>query len=214
MAKTFLASDGDIKAVLRTLVASPEFNSKKYFRNKVKTPMEFLTSAYRSTLTEPTNPQPLVNQMRQMGMELYHALPPTGYNITADKWMNTSALVDRLNFAVQLTYNRLPEQKFDGAKVVALGLLSEQQPTAQAEKQTGTEVALSILESTLIGGEVSAKTNELMHQQIAQWTAQTSPQAGGQIVPNAQGGTQSAGPDELLNRMAALVMGSPEFQMR
>jgi hypothetical protein len=57
---------------------------------------------------------------------------------------------------------------------------------------------------------VSAKTNELMHTQIAQWMAQANPQAGG---ANAQG-AQSAGPDELLNRMAALVMGSPEFQMR
>jgi uncharacterized protein (DUF1800 family) len=209
MAKTFLASDGDIKAVLRTLAASPEFNSKKYFRNKVKTPMEFLTSAYRSTLTEPTNPQPLVNQMKQMGMELYHALPPTGYAITSDRWMNTNALVDRLNFAVQLTYNRLPEQKFDGSKVVALGVLSEQQPPALAEKQAGTDAALRLLESTMIAGEVSAKTNELMHTQIAQWTA--NPQAGGAA---AQGGVQGAGPDELLNRMAALVMGSPEFQMR
>ena len=204
MAKTFLASDGDIKAVLRTLVASPEFNSKKYFRNKVKTPMEFLTSAYRNTMTDPTNPQPLVNNMRQMGMGLYQALPPTGYSITADKWMNTGALVDRLNFAVQLTYNRLPEQKFDGAKVVALGLLSEEQPPAQTDKQTGTDAALRLLESTMIGGEVSAKTNELMHTQIAQWTAQVNPQTG----------AQGAGPDELLNRMAALVMGSPEFQMR
>ena len=214
MTNTFLTSDGDIKAVLRTMVASPEFNSKKYFRNKVKTPMEFLTSAYRSTLTEPTNLQPLVNNMRQMGMELYHALPPTGYKITADKWMNTGALVDRLNFAVQLTYNRLPEQKFDGPKVVALGLLSEQLPSTQMEKQTRTDAALIILESTMIGGEVSAKTNELMHQQIAQWTAQAntlSTQGAGRI---AQAGAQSVGPDELLNRMTALVMGSPEFQMR
>jgi hypothetical protein len=89
--------------------------------------------------------------------------------------------------------------------------LSEEQPTAQAEKQTGTDAALRLLESTMIGGEVSAKTNELMHQQIAQWTAQANPQSGG---PGAQAGVQGAGPDELLNRMAALVMGSPEFQMR
>jgi len=209
MAKTFLSSDGDIKAVLRTLVASPEFNSKKYFRNKVKTPMEFLTSAYRSTMTEPTNPQPLVNQMRQMGMELFHALPPTGYAVTAEKWMNTNALVDRLNFAVQLTYNRVPDQKFDGAKVVALGLLNEQQ--TPVEKQTGTDAALSILESTMIGSEISAKTNALMHQQIAQWTAQSNTQAGG---ANRQAAAQNVGPDDLLNRMTAMLMGSPEFQMR
>ena len=63
--------------------------------------MEFLTSAYRATATEPTNPGALVNTMRTMGMPLYNALPPTGYYITADKWMNTGALVDRLNFAGQ-----------------------------------------------------------------------------------------------------------------
>jgi uncharacterized protein (DUF1800 family) len=207
MAKTFLSSDGDIKAVLRTLAASPEFNSKKDFRNKVKTPMEFLTSAYRTTLTEPTNPAPLVFTMRQMGMELYHALPPTGYGITADKWMNTNALVDRLNFAAQLTSGRFGDQKFDAAKVVAMGLLSEQLPSAQAEKQTGTEVALKILESTLVGGEVSVKTNDLIHQQLAQANGQVS-------GANTQGDGQGANPGDVLNRMAALVMGSPEFQMR
>ncbi len=215
MAKTFLASDGDIKEVLRTLVASPEFNSKKYFRNKVKTPMEFLASAYRTTLTDPSNPGALVNRCGRWGWGSTRRCRRPATDITADKWMNTSALVDRLNFALQLTTNRLPEQKFDGAKVVALGLLSEEQPPMQTEKQTGTDAALKILQSTMIGGEVSAKTNELMHQQIAQWTAQANPLAGGAgAQAGLQVGTQSAGPDELLNRMAALVMGSPEFQMR
>ena len=175
MAKTFLASDGDIKAVLRTLVESPEFNSTKYFRNKVKTPMEFLASAYRSTLTDPSNPGALVNTMRAMGMPLYYALPPTGYYITADKWMNTGALVDRLNFAYQLTNGKFAGQKFEAAKVVALGLLSEppepQRPTTASVRQeparysdatwtvpspaaqtasSGADVTLTVLESTLI----------------------------------------------------------------
>ena len=194
MAKTFLASGGDIKAVLRTLVTSPEFNSKKYFRNKVKTPMEFLASAYRTTMTDPSNPGALVNTMRNMGMPLYFALPPTGYYITADKWMNTSALVDRLNFAYQLTNSKFANQKFDAAKVVALGLMSEQSlppqvasaapprpapatyaeatlnetaPAAKAATPSGTEIALKVLEATLIGGEVSSQTNQLIHQQIA-----------------------------------------------
>ena len=138
MAKTFLASDGDIKAVLRTLVASPEFNSHKYFRNKVKTPMEFLASAYRTTVTDPSNPGALVNTIKSMGMPLYNALPPTGYYITADHWMNTSALVDRLNFAYQLTNSKFANQKFDAAKVVALGLLSEQ--TLPTQTATATSV--------------------------------------------------------------------------
>jgi uncharacterized protein (DUF1800 family) len=204
MAATFLASDGDIKAVLRTLVASPEFNSRKYFRNKVKTPMEFLASAYRTTLTDPSNPGALVNTMKTMGMPLYYALSPTGYYITADHWMNSSALVDRLNFAYQLTNGKFANQKFDAPKVVALGLLSEgagtattnPSATATADVPPGTEIALRVLEGTLIAGDVSAKTNELIHQQIA------------------QAEQQGTAPGDMLNLLTALVMGSPEFQVQ
>jgi len=227
MANTFLASDGDIKAVLKTLVASPEFNSKKYFRNKVKTPMEFLASAFRTTLTDPSNPGALTNTMKQMGMELYRALPPTGYYITADHWMNTSALVDRLNFAYQLTNSKFANQKFDAAKVLALGLMSERSlpaqvastapaphttkatyteavmtsptpPTAQPATPAGTDIALHVLESTLIGGEVSSQTNLLIHKQLDQ------------PAP----GQPAATPSDTLNLLTALVMGSPEFQLR
>jgi uncharacterized protein (DUF1800 family) len=223
MAKTFLASDGDIKAALRTLVVSPEFNSRQYFRNKVKTPMEFLTSAYRTTLTDPSNPGALVNSMRNMGMPLYFALPPTGYYITADHWMNTGALVDRLNFAYQLTSGKFANQKFDTPKVVALGLMSEQAlspetanaetarpvragfaeaaltettPSPQAQTPAGAEIALKVLESTLIGGEVSEHTNQSIHQQLA------------------QASEQNTNPGDMLNLLTALVMGSPEFQVR
>jgi uncharacterized protein (DUF1800 family) len=223
MAKTFLASGGDIKDVLRTLVASPEFNSKKYFRNKVKTPMEFLASAYRTTMTDPSNPGALVYTIHTMGMELYHALPPTGYYITADHWMNTSALVDRLNFAYQLTNGKFGNQKFDAAKVVAMGLLSQKtllvqmasaapakpakasfteatmtETVAAAPVPTpaGTDIALKVLESTLVGGEVSAQTNALIHKQID--------------LANQQG----TSPVDMLNLLTALVMGSPEFQVR
>jgi uncharacterized protein (DUF1800 family) len=223
MAKTFLTSDGDIKAVLRTLVASPEFNSRKYFRNKVKTPMEFLASAYRTTLTDPSTPGALVNTVKNMGMPLYYALPPTGYYITADKWMNTSALVDRLNFAYQLTNGKFANQKFDAPKIVALGLMSEPSapaesasaadpcpahaafaeatltettPTSEPASSSGTEIALKVLESTLIGSDVSAKTNDLIHQQLV------------------QANDQHTAPSDMLNLLTALVMGSPEFQLR
>jgi len=199
MAATFLANDGDIKAVLRTMVASPEFNSRKYFRNKVKTPMEFLTSAYRATLTDPTNPGALVNTMRTMGMPLYNALPPTGYYITADKWMNTGALVDRLNFAVQLTGGNYGGQKFDAAKVVALGLMSEPAEEVQGatgDSTSGMEIALRVLQQTLVGGDVSAKTNALIHEQM----------------DDAK--QKATKPGDLLNLLTALMMGSPEFQVR
>lgn len=213
MAATYLSTDGDIKAILRTLVQSPEFNSRKYFRNKVKTPMEFLASAFRTTATDPANPSALVNSIKSMGMPLYYALPPTGYYITADHWMNSSALVDRLNFAYSLTGNKFANQKFDSAHVLALGLMVQPAATVQtthhprytetvltadvpSTETTGPDIALHVIESTLIGGEVSSQTNQLIHKQIAGLTTPATP------------------PTDTLNLLTALVMGSPEFQLR
>jgi uncharacterized protein (DUF1800 family) len=226
MAKTYLASDGDIKAVLRTLVSSPEFNSKKYFRNKVKTPVEFVASAFRSTGTDPANPGALTNTIKTMGMPLYYALPPTGYYITADQWMNTGALVDRLNFAYQLTTGKFYNLKFDSPRLLALGLMTDTgaisatapvtvakdprpkySPATMTEtappvgtpsmgaSTPGAEVALHVLESTLIGGQASAQTNLLIHKQLDEQPV-------------------TASPTDTLNLLTALVMGSPEFQFR
>jgi uncharacterized protein (DUF1800 family) len=230
LAKVYLVSNGDIKTVLRALIASPEFNSRQYFHNKVKTPVEFVASAFRTTATEPSNPGALVNTIKTMGMPLYNALPPTGYYLTADQWMNSSALVDRLNFAYQLTNGKFANQKFDAPRLLAMGLLSpsgagnfagsggakvvsapvkdgdvklvgvasvpstapvETHPVAASQ---GAEVALRVLEATMIGPAVSAQTNQLIDKQMEQ-------QAG-------------AGPGDTLNLLTALVMGSPEFQMR
>ena len=217
MTATYLTSDGDIKAVLRTLVASPEFNSHRYFRNKVKTPFEFVVSAFRATATDPQNPGGIAYQLdRLFGEPLYRALPPTGYYITADHWMNTQSLLERLNFADQLTKGKFPGQKFDATRVLALGLMSDrtvaaaaavpvpvrahEQPAAleqtavPAGPSQGSELALRVLEGTLISGELSPNTDRFVHQQLA-----------------AQG---SANPADTLNLLTALLLGSPEFQLR
>jgi uncharacterized protein (DUF1800 family) len=203
MAATYMKTDGDIKAILRTLVESPEFNSTKYFRNKVKTPVEYLASAFRTTATDPSNPLALVNASRTMGMPVFYALPPTGYYITAEQWMNTSALVDRLNFAYKLTNNQFGGQKFDAPHVLALGLMTQPAATAKVQAAAytpgaapteGMDVVLKVLESTMIGGGVSAQTNQLIHKQVDGQTA--------------------LGAGDRLNLLTALVMGAPEFQLR
>jgi uncharacterized protein (DUF1800 family) len=203
MAATYMKTDGDIKAILRTLVESPEFNSTKYFRNKVKTPVEYLVSAFRTTGTDPSNPSALVNAARTMGMPVFYALPPTGYYITAEQWMNTSALVDRLNFAYKLTNNQFGGQKFDSPHVLAMGLMAQPAATAKVQAAAympgaapveGVDVVLKVLENTMIGGGVSAQTNQLIHKQVD--------------------GQAGMGAGERLNLLTALVMGSPEFQLR
>jgi uncharacterized protein (DUF1800 family) len=220
MAAIYLSTDGDIKEILHTLIQSPEFNSRRYFRNKVKTPTEFLASAFRTTATDPTNPGALVNTLNTMGMRPYYAFPPIGYHITADYWMNSSALVDRLNFAYQLTGSKFADQKFDSSHVLAMGLMaqpatpvsnqaastnvhhakySEAILTTETSKNAqanpaGQDISLHVLEATLIGGDVSAKTEQLIHKQVADLPATNSV--------------------DTLNLLTALVMGSPEFQLR
>jgi uncharacterized protein (DUF1800 family) len=105
LAATFRETDGDLRAVMRTLFASPEFFAPEAYRAKVKTPFEFVVSAVRATGTDFPGAMPLVRAVQQLGMPLYMCQPPTGYKDTADAWVNTGALVNRMNFALQLAGN-------------------------------------------------------------------------------------------------------------
>jgi uncharacterized protein (DUF1800 family) len=104
----FRETDGDLREVTRTILTSPEFLSPDAFRAKVKTPFEFVASALRATGADIRDASPLVRTMQQLGMPLYMCQPPTGYKDTADAWVNTGALVNRMNFSLTLAGNKLP----------------------------------------------------------------------------------------------------------
>jgi uncharacterized protein (DUF1800 family) len=218
MAETYLQTDGDIKAILLTMIRSREFNSRQSFRNKVKTPAEFLASVFRTTATDPADPAALVQAERQMGMPFYGKLEPTGYYITADQWMNTTALIDRLNFSLQLVKSGAQTQRFDVTRLLAYGLISSPklsnspaslkvrtigsprlEPTiaesasSSPSDSAGLKLALNILEGTLVGGPVSATTNLLIQHHLDE--------------------QQDKSPGETLNTLTALILGAPEFQM-
>ena len=106
-AERFRDTKGDIREVVRTIVTSPEFFAEEAYRAKVKTPFEFVASAVRATSADSTNAMPLVQTMRELGMPPYQCQPPTGYADRADAWVNTGALLSRMNFAVALTDGRL-----------------------------------------------------------------------------------------------------------
>ncbi|HXD73291.1 MAG TPA: DUF1800 domain-containing protein [Vicinamibacterales bacterium] len=107
VAARFRETDGDLREVMRTLLLSPEFLSPDVYRQKIKTPFEFVVSAVRATGAEVHDARPLVNQIAQLGEPLYQCQPPTGYKDTADAWVNTGALVGRMNFGLALAGNRL-----------------------------------------------------------------------------------------------------------
>jgi uncharacterized protein (DUF1800 family) len=108
VARRFRETDGDLREVTRTILTSREFLSPDAYSAKVKTPLEFVVSAIRATGAQAGNALPLVRAMRDLGMPLYFCQPPTGYKDTADAWVNTGALVNRMNFALDLASGKLP----------------------------------------------------------------------------------------------------------
>jgi uncharacterized protein (DUF1800 family) len=209
MTKTYMATDGDIKEILRTMVRSPEFNSQKYYRVKVKTPLEFVASVFRATDTNPSNPGALVGVVARMGEPLYQMQPPTGYSTTADHWMNSAALVDRLNFSMQFANSKIGGIRFDAPRLLAEGLLARTAtPSASLHGGTraqsialtstalpsGQDEALGLMEQMLVDGAVSGKVNDVIHKELA----------------SAQ---PSSDPAQTLDTITALILGSPEFQM-
>ena len=89
---------------------------------KVKNPFEFVVSSLRATGADIQDARPLVRAVQQLGMPLYQCQPPTGYKDTADTWVNTGALVSRMNTALTLASGKLPGTRI-GDVVDPLALL-------------------------------------------------------------------------------------------
>jgi uncharacterized protein (DUF1800 family) len=106
-AARFNSTHGDLRDVMRTILTSSEFRSPRVYSARVKTPYEFVVSAVRATGADVSDARPLVRALQQLGMPLYQCQPPTGYRDTADAWVNTGALVSRMNFAAALAGNQL-----------------------------------------------------------------------------------------------------------
>jgi uncharacterized protein (DUF1800 family) len=101
-AARFRETEGDLREVVRVILLSKEFAAAESFNAKAKTPFEFLVSAVRAAGTDAPETRALVRTMQELGMPLYQCQPPTGYADTADAWINTGALVARMNVATRV----------------------------------------------------------------------------------------------------------------
>ena len=143
-ARRFRETGGNIREVVRTIVTSPELFAPEAYRAKVKSPFEFVVSAVRATGIDLNNAMPLVMAVRNLGMPLYGCQPPTGYSDKAEAWVNSGALLNRMNFAVSLTASRQER----GAGVRPL----------QARGSAGSTVTSDALIASALAGELSDTT--------------------------------------------------------
>lgn len=108
MSKTFIRSNGDIKAVLNTMIYSDEFWQSAKENTKTKSPLEFAISSIRALDADVKAPYALYAWISKMGEKLYSYIAPTGFPDQASYWVNTGALISRMNFAMALSTKRIP----------------------------------------------------------------------------------------------------------
>ncbi len=113
MARTFQATDGDLRAVMKTMLGSREFFSRGAWRAKLKSPLEMAASAARAVEANVSYATPLAARIGQLGQPLYRKQEPTGYPSTGEEWTSAAGLLGRLNLASAMASNRLPGVRVD-----------------------------------------------------------------------------------------------------
>jgi len=169
MAATFTKTDGDLRAVLETLFASPEFLSEGAWQAKLKSPLEMVVSAVRALNAEATDTFALSQRIGELGEPLYAKLEPTGYPNTGEGWNSPGAVLGRINFVTALTSGQVPGLKVDVSR------FNFKQPAAVATELLGIAPMPATLEAVDKGIE------------------------GKEVTPSM---------------LAAVILGSPEFQRR
>jgi uncharacterized protein (DUF1800 family) len=144
-AKAFRKSKGDLRAVLLSIVTSPEFNSTAAFRAKVKSPFELVASSLRALDGQTDAGPPLLAAMVRMGQPLFYYQAPTGFPDRGSAWINSGTLLQRINFATLLAANRIRGTHVD--------------PESLATDSNSGEVVRR-LSDRLVGGELSPETRQ------------------------------------------------------
>jgi hypothetical protein len=218
VAAAFTKSNGDVRETLRAIFASPEFNSADAYRAKIKRPFELTISAIRTLGGETTGGPQLHQWIARMGEPLYGFQTPNGYSDTADSWVNTGALLERLNFGLTLASNRIPGTRVNLKQF--LGSTDGQSP----DKAQIMDRFLTLI----VAGEISPKTKEALLKQLNEQTALVVPAMtpdtarmnamgdGMDAPPRPQQRQQLARADanitDPVTKIVGLILGSPEFQ--
>lgn len=119
MAATFTKTDGDLRAVMETLLFSKEFLSEGAWRAKVKSPLEMVVGSLRAVNAEVTEATAVAQRIADLGQPLYGKAEPTGYPNTGESWTNSVALLGRMNFAAALFEDKIPGVKADPGAIAS-----------------------------------------------------------------------------------------------
>jgi uncharacterized protein (DUF1800 family) len=222
-AATYLRTDGDIREVVRTIVTSPEFFSRAAFRAKVKSPFEVVVSTMRA-LDAPADPTPRTAQLvARLGQPIFGHQAPNGWPETSEPWMNTGAILNRINFGMAAAANRVPGASLD------------RWPDAVRLRAAPRPEQVDGVIASLLGGQASHQTREILTTGVHPLVAKAAADSSASMLASADSGSDPAMSDadparrrqrnaaqgfgnipELtgLAQVVGLALGSPEFQRR
>jgi uncharacterized protein (DUF1800 family) len=208
VADAFHKSHGDIKTTLRALFTDKEFFAPENYRAKIKTPFELAISSIRALGADTNGSPAMLAMLNKLGEVPYGYQAPTGYPDMAEDWVNTGALLERLNFAIAIASSRIP-----GTTVDLKGFQG-------SSKDQTLNKAIDII----LNGEVSDATKSTLKKQIEQPLPEVkegkdpadADDGMANMQPRGQGNRQArllppkGDPDVF--KAVSLVLGSPEFQ--
>jgi uncharacterized protein (DUF1800 family) len=222
VAAAFTKSDGDIRETLKAIFFSPEFNAPENYRAKIKRPFELVVSAIRTLGAETNGGSGTHQWIQRMGEPLYGFQTPNGYSDTAESWVNTGGLLERMNFGLALASNRIPGTRVNLSRL----------PAGNSDMSTDKVRVMDQYLSTILGGDVSPNTRETLLKQLDQPTVVSMPerrpqtgQAGvgtgpGEIKPGGEAAIAQQRPrprgdasiNDPVTKVVGLILGTPEFQ--
>lgn len=236
MAKTFLEKDGDIKEVLITMATSPEFWNKDVIRAKTKSPFELAISAVRALNVELKQPYQIFAWSDKMGQKMYFYQAPTGFPDKGQYWINTGALLNRMNFGLAVASQRIAGTKLD---LLALNQHHEPESAATALVTYGKLImpernldeTVKRLTPLLNDPELVNKINEAANKNTVQQTSMVKNdvamnddmsdgignKGGGKLKGLKNKGSQvqlTNGNNSMLSQVVGILIGSPEFQRK
>jgi uncharacterized protein (DUF1800 family) len=162
MADTFMKTDGDLRAVMETMLLSKEFLSEGAWRSKVKSPLEMVASSLRALDADITDTAAVAQRIADLGQPLYAKAEPTGYPTTSESWTNSVGLLGRMNFASALLAGRIngvtiePDaivnRDFSHSMVTLTGVEASPAAIAAVARSAGDSApAPSLIATALIG---------------------------------------------------------------
>jgi len=222
MAKTFLSSNGDIKQVLITMVAAPEFWAASALREKTKSPFELAINTVRSLNARVTQPYQLYNWINRMGEKIYYYQAPTGFPDKGQYWINTGALLNRMNFGLASASGRIPGVKFD-----LLKLNNNHEPeSAQAALITYSKIimperpldkAIKQLAPMLNDPQLMIKVDKASNNAsppVKDTFLMPGDSAGSYTGAKMQVMPKGGETKSMLAQVVGIIIGSPEYQRR